>query len=193
MRSFFFFCLLAAIPASALADSICRQPHQAELGVAINQGGNGFVITESCEEPRLKIQRPAPLSIRFRPQQSPTPTPPARITASNPVDHLRGESADWTVWFDLDKAELTDSAKAVLDTVHSTAKVRVTGYTCRLGSEKHNRDLSRHRAESVGAYLQKRGITVVSEHGQGECCPISTHNLARNRRVVIQQVKETDK
>lgn len=201
MRYFLIFCVLAATSTPARADTICRQPYQADFGPAVTSyPAKAFVITEVCEEPQLALRRPVSLAVRIGQQgiKEPTATDVARVDALPPVQvttkkeptDSRTESA-WTIWFALDKAELSQSSKATLDTIPSTASVRVTGFTCPLGSKQHNLDLSRRRAENVSAYLQKRGASVVAATGRGECCLISTDNLARNRRAVIQIEKET--
>jgi outer membrane protein OmpA-like peptidoglycan-associated protein len=202
VRYFLIFCVLAATSTPAWADTICRQPHQADFGPAvISYPAKAFVITEGCEEPQLAIRRPVSLAIRIGQQGIQEPTaadvarlddlPPVQVSTQKEPTNISRTESTWTIWFTLDRAELTPSSKATLDTIPSTASVRVTGFTCPLGSEQHNLDLSRRRAENVSAYLQKRGASVVAASGRGECCLISTDNLARNRRAVIQIEKET--
>ncbi|MDY0227725.1 MAG: OmpA family protein [Desulfomicrobium apsheronum] len=197
MRLFYVVLLLASLSVPAWADTICRQYHNADFGAAAtSHSAKAFVITNVCEEPNLPAQRSVSLSVRVG-QQTATASaigtgsfPPEANSNRSNLDPKR-DSPTWTVWFDFDRAELSESSKAVLDEVPCTAKVRVAGYACRLGSEQHNRDLSRYRAESVSVYLQDRGVTVMSKSGRGECCPISTENLSLNRRVVIEQLKES--
>lgn len=206
MRIFLIFCALAVTSPPAWADKICRQTQQADFGSAVSSyPDKAFVITDACEEPKLAIHRPVPLSVRigqYDPQETvaaddtlmATVPPSTMPTKSKPINGPRNELSTWTVWFDLDRAELTDSSKATLDTITSPKTVRVTGYTCPLGSERHNLDLSLRRAKSVNGYLQERGVSVIAASGRGECCPISADNLAHNRRAVIQEeVKETSK
>lgn len=200
MRLFLVLWVLAATSASAWADVICRQYHPSDFGTPITSySAKAFVITDVCDEPKLQLHRPVSLSVRIGHQgrqeaanadtvgvESFPPTPGSTRQKLN----SEREISIWTVWFDLNRSELRESSKAVLDEVPTTATVQVTGYACRLGSEQHNMDLSLHRAQAVSVYLQGRGVTVLSKHGLGECCPISADNLALNRRAVIEQVKE---
>ena len=200
MRLFLVLWVLTVTSASAWAEVICRQYHPSDFGPAvISYPAKAFVITDVCDEPKLPIQRPVSLSVRIgqqgRQEEAKADTvgtdlfPPAPGSIRSKLNSER-ETTIWTVWFDLNRAEVSESSKVVLDEIPTTATVRVTGYACGLGSEQHNLSLSLRRAESVSAYLQRRGLTVLSKHGQGECCPISTDNLALNRRAVIEQVKE---
>lgn len=74
-------------------------------------------------------------------------------------------TTEWIVLFAFDSAELTDEAKAVLDSV--AGKVSVVAYASPEGSDKYNTDLSHRRAEAVKTYLINRGITVISAEGKG--------------------------
>jgi OmpA-OmpF porin, OOP family len=69
------------------------------------------------------------------------------------------------IFFDWDSAAITPSAAAILDNAaryHREIRdcaIIITGHTDRSGSEVYNAMLSRRRAESVGAYLRRRGLT----------------------------------
>ncbi len=100
-----------------------------------------------------------------------------------------------TVFFDTNKATiksvsfplLNDVAKAMVD--FPTVKVDIEGHTDSQGSDKKNLKLSQKRAESVKAYLVKRGITKdrMVPRGYGESVPIADNRTAdgraQNRRV----------
>ena len=196
MRYFLIFLTFASISSSAWAEVTCRQYHPSDFGPPVTSyPAKAFVITDVCDESKLAIQRPVSRSVRIGQQEAKadaagTDSFPPIPASSQPKINSDSETAIWTVWFDLNRAELSESSKAALNEVPTTATVRITGYACRLGNEKHNMGLSLRRAESVSGYLQGRGVTVLSKHGLGECCPISADNLALNRRAVIEQVKE---
>lgn len=196
MRYFLIFLTFASISSSAWAEVTCRQYHPSDFGPPVTSyPAKAFVITDVCDESKLAIQRPVSLSVRIGQQEAKadaagTDSFPPIPASSQPKINSDSETAIWTVWFELNRAELSESSKAALREVPTTATVQVTGYACRLGSEQHNMDLSLHRAQAVSVYLQGRGVTVLSKHGLGECCPISADNLALNRRTVIEQVKE---
>jgi outer membrane protein OmpA-like peptidoglycan-associated protein len=103
----------------------------------------------------------------------------------------------YLVFFDWDKYNLTDRARAIIKeaAVNSTkvqyTKIQVNGYTDTSGSPKYNMGLSIRRAEAVAAELVKDGVpkTAIAIQGFGQ-----THLLVptadgvrepQNRRVEI--------
>ena len=91
-----------------------------------------------------------------------------------------------TVYFDLDKSDLRPEAQKILNEIPKGVKVKVTGYTCDLGSAEYNLALSERRTETVADYLESRGVNVSSRQGKGECCQVSA-NKEENRRVEIEE------
>jgi outer membrane protein OmpA-like peptidoglycan-associated protein len=104
------------------------------------------------------------------------------------------------VLFDFNSARLKPDARAMLAAVitdargqHRRGRVTVRGYTDDVGPTAYNLDLSRRRAATVAAYLEKtlggEGMTFVSL-GYGIHDPIATNATAagqqRNRRVTIE-------
>lgn len=169
--------LATVLTTSAWADSICREPEVADFGLVVSsQTSNSFVITRGCAEDRLEVKKPVHLSALIV-QRTETSI---SVTPSSP-------RSTWTVFFDLALADLDDSDRLVISQVPSVSRVRITGYTCSIGSEDYNDELSRRRAEVVASYLRSRGVTIISIEGKGECCPLSATDLSRNRRVVIEE------
>jgi len=82
--------------------------------------------------------------------------PPAQAVASAPKSYL--------VFFDFNKSDLTAQATQIVDQAASNAgpakvtRLTVTGHTDTVGSDAYNMRLSRRRAESVAARLEKDGI-----------------------------------
>jgi outer membrane protein OmpA-like peptidoglycan-associated protein/outer membrane cobalamin receptor len=70
----------------------------------------------------------------------------------------------YLVFFDFNKSDLTPQAVSIVDTAAANAgpakvtKLEVTGHTDTVGSDAYNMRLSRRRAESVAAELEKKGI-----------------------------------
>ncbi len=70
----------------------------------------------------------------------------------------------YLVFFDFNKSDLTPQATEIVDTAAKNAtgskvtQLTVTGHTDTVGSDAYNMRLSRRRAESVAAQLQKDGI-----------------------------------
>lgn len=90
------------------------------------------------------------------PAQAAYVPPPPQAPAQAPKSYL--------VFFDFNKSDLTSQAVEIVDTAAknaATAKVTqltVTGHTDTVGSDAYNMRLSRRRAESVAAQLEKDGI-----------------------------------
>ena len=95
------------------------------------------------------------------PSEEPTPAaaytpPPAQPVAPAPHSYL--------VFFDFNKSDLTAQASQIVDQAASNAtpahatRLTVTGHTDTVGSDAYNMRLSRRRAESVAARLEKDGI-----------------------------------
>jgi outer membrane receptor protein involved in Fe transport len=83
------------------------------------------------------------------------PPPPAPV-ASAPKSYL--------VFFDFNKSDLTGQATEIVDAAAKNAgtmkvtQLTVTGHTDTVGSDAYNMRLSRRRAESVAARLEKDGV-----------------------------------
>jgi iron complex outermembrane receptor protein len=92
------------------------------------------------------------------PEATPAPytPPPAQAVAPAPKSYL--------VFFDFNKSDLTSQAQQIVDQAASNAgpakvtRLTVTGHTDTVGSDAYNMRLSRRRAESVAARLEKDGI-----------------------------------
>jgi iron complex outermembrane receptor protein len=84
------------------------------------------------------------------------PPPVVAPAPSTPKSYL--------VFFDFNKSDLTSQATAIVDQAAANAgpakvtKLEVTGHTDTVGSDAYNMRLSRRRAESVAAELEKKGI-----------------------------------
>ena len=85
-----------------------------------------------------------------------TPPPVVAPATTTPKSYL--------VFFDFNKSDLTSQATAIVDQAAKNAgpakitKLEVTGHTDTVGSDAYNMRLSRRRAESVAAQLEKDGI-----------------------------------
>jgi TonB-dependent receptor len=83
--------------------------------------------------------------------------PPAMLQQPQPA-------RSYLVFFDFNKSDLTSQAVAIVDQAAKNAgpakvtQLTVTGHTDTVGSDAYNMRLSRRRAESVAAQLEKDGI-----------------------------------
>ena len=68
--------------------------------------------------------------------------------------------------------------------------VSLKGYTCDIGTEEHNSDLSLKRAQQVAKFLSNEGVSIGQIDGLGACDPVSESNKSLNRRVEILTAKE---
>ena len=170
--------LLAALTTEVSADTICREPDTADFGSAvISRSSISFVITQGCAEDRLVAGTPVSLAVLVGQEND----------QADGGERTNLQSV-WTVQFDFNSAVLDDSARQILAQVPTRSKVRVVGYTCQVGNEEYNLELSRQRAEAVAKYLRAQGVTIDSIEGLGECCPVSTVDQNKNRRVLIEEV-----
>jgi iron complex outermembrane receptor protein len=85
-------------------------------------------------------------------------TPPPAATVAPAVPH------SYLVFFDFNKSDLTPQAVSIVNQAAANAgpakvtQLTVTGHTDTVGSDAYNMRLSRRRAESVAAQLEKDGI-----------------------------------
>jgi outer membrane protein OmpA-like peptidoglycan-associated protein len=123
----------------------------------------------------------------------PPPPPPAPPPPPPPPEAAR----TYLVFFDWDRADLTDRARQIVaeaaqaSTHVKTTRIEVNGYTDLSGTASYNQKLSVRRARSVEAELVKDGVAQndIEIHGYGESNPlVPTAQGVRepqNRRVEI--------
>jgi OmpA-OmpF porin, OOP family len=100
-----------------------------------------------------------------------------------------------TIRFKSGSADLSDASRAILDRLAVvslrcvSARIEIGGHTDNDGSPLNNAELSRRRAETVGAYLVLAGVPVerLEPVGYGQTVPVapndSPENKAKNRRI----------
>jgi outer membrane protein OmpA-like peptidoglycan-associated protein len=130
--------------------------------------------------------------VRYAFNHAPPPPPPAPVVAPAPA-----VARSYLVFFDWDKATLTDRARQIIaDAAQNSTRVQYTrievnGYTDTSGTPRYNQGLSVRRAQAVAAELVKDGVpnSAIAIQGFGE-----THLLVptganvrepQNRRVEI--------
>ena len=125
------------------------------------------------------------------------PAAPAAYTPPPPQPPAPAVAHSYMVFFDFNKSDLTPQAVSIVDQAAANAgaakvtEVTVTGHTDTVGSDAYNIRLSRRRAESVAAELEKKGIP----SGEIEILAKGKHDLLvptgdgvrepQNRRVLI--------
>jgi len=89
---------------------------------------------------------------------------PAPVAAPAPAAPVQTVARTYLVFFDWNRADLTDRARQIIaeaasarTTVRST-RIEVSGHADRSGSDAYNQALSMRRAEAVAAELTRRGV-----------------------------------
>ncbi len=107
--------------------------------------------------------------------------------------------------FEFDSAKLRRGEIMKLDEVagfaekHGDAQLEADGHTCSIGTEAYNQVLSERRAESVKAYLVKKGVAAdrITTVGYGESKPVADNKTREgrelNRRVEVCTVLKIEK
>lgn len=103
------------------------------------------------------------------------------------------------VLFDYDSAELTATARGILDGVYADLQdmptallLEIQGHTDGRGSDAYNQRLSERRANAVRDYLAAKGVASarMTTKGFGESSPVDSNDTdagrASNRRVTIE-------
>jgi len=136
------------------------------------------------------------LKLRYKFGLPPAPPPPAAEAAPVPAPEVI-PARTYLVFFDWDRADLTDRARQIVATAASaathvqTTRIEVSGYTDLSGTAAYNQKLSIRRAQSVQTELVRDGVPTqeISIHGFGESNPlVPTAKGVRepqNRRVEI--------
>jgi OOP family OmpA-OmpF porin len=134
------------------------------------------------------------IGVRYAFNVAPPPLPPTPAPAAAPAPE---PARSYMVFFDWDKASLTDRARAIIKVAADNSthvqftRIEVNGYTDTSGSPKYNQGLSVRRAKAVAGELVHDGVpqNAIDIHGFGD-----THLLvptgpgvreAQNRRVEI--------
>jgi outer membrane protein OmpA-like peptidoglycan-associated protein/opacity protein-like surface antigen len=122
---------------------------------------------------------------------------PVPVAAPAPAAAAPAPARTYLVFFDFDRADLTDRARRIIgeaaQAVQSTGttRIEVAGHADRSGTPQYNQRLSMRRAEAVAAELARRGIArdQMSIQAFGESRPlVPTADGVRepqNRRVEI--------
>lgn len=111
--------------------------------------------------------------------------------------HAHFEGLLSVVHFDLNCSVFSTAEQTFLLNEILKKKIRrdtpltIKGYTCFLGSEQYNQQLSRQRAEVIARFLRSHGFNIESVQGKGAQNPV-THTpkeFAANRRVEITRTR----
>jgi outer membrane protein OmpA-like peptidoglycan-associated protein len=137
------------------------------------------------------------LGVRYALWQPPAPPPPPVPNAAPPPPAAPEAARTYLVFFDWDRADLSERARQIIATAASasthvqTTRIEVNGYTDLSGTAAYNQRLSVRRAQSVEAELVRDGVAAseIGIHGYGESHPLVPTapgvREPQNRRVEI--------
>jgi peptidoglycan-associated lipoprotein len=156
-----------------------------------------------CKRKKPEVA-PTPVSTAPAPAPTPTATPApecdaACMAARNDEAKRTAIAAaraalTATIYFDLDRSEITDESRAKLDakvpilSQNAAVRIRIAGHTDSRGSDEYNLALGQRRAAAAKRYLTDRGIDggrieIVSfGEERGTCSDESESCWSRNRR-----------
>ena len=165
----------------------------------------GLVALGACKKkPEVApapAEQPAPA-----PQPAPPPPAPTQPTCDAACVEARNNAAEaeairaataaltTTIYFDLDRSDITDDSRAKLDakvpvlSQNTGVRIRIAGHTDSRGSDEYNLALGQRRAAAAKRYLTDRGIDgsrieIVSFGEERPTCTDESEGCwSRNRR-----------
>jgi outer membrane protein OmpA-like peptidoglycan-associated protein len=178
------------------AFEITQLPTPKTNGVITTLPGTQYMLCDNCTVLTVFTDVPPP------PKKPPTPslamkfsTEPTRIAKAEPpkepVQVATAEKPILTVYFDFNSWHLKGverkKIKDALPSLKSADALKVTGYTCDVGSQPVNDELALRRARAVASYLREVGIKGedLSVEGRGKCCYTDPDRRSLNRRAEI--------
>ena len=145
------------------------------------------------------VPKPAAVAVVKKEEPKPAPKEVWKSVVTEKLITIEGTN------FDTNSAKLKPGADKKLNEVvdfatqNKGANLAITGYTDSRGSDKLNQNLSARRAESVKAYLVKKGIAAdrITTQGEGAANPVADNKTsegrAKNRRVEIKSMVKEEK
>jgi outer membrane protein OmpA-like peptidoglycan-associated protein len=195
---------LALLAGTAGASELASTTFVYEYGVAQKSiSTQEQVMCDSCRKDKITLApEPVPMSVRFS-QAQPEPTImvaeiPKETVVEKPVVKTPVAEKVGSIHFLLNKFTLQAKEKRALVSIAGIikkrlgegGKVKISGFTCDLGSKKLNDTLAVKRAKTVSAFLQKQGIALAEANGTGKCCFVSSdRKLDRRAEITIWSVQ----
>ena len=197
MQSSKFILLFMLLPVTAMADSITRKDYTHDVGrdVTVVRASEYVITSTSSSKLNRLTADPAPvlLSARFSSDVNQdiqrNPTNPTLPPESSP-DYSKNEITSVILLFDFDVAAIRQADLARLAAWPANRTAKVTGYSCDMGSDAYNQELSFRRAMVVAKAMVAHGVPVKKVEGKGECCPVDAEKKELNRRVEITLFEE---
>ena len=186
---------------SASATDIYQLPLPKNAAVITVPAGNQYALCDICppltlmNENTVEQRQPTKMALRF--SEKPDIFPKTALPVSGNED--RHESGPLlTVNFDLNSAWVKggeiQKIQGAVPSLRTKAPLKISGFTCDLGSKAHNDRLALQRAQTVKSILLRSGLRkddIASVEGKGKCCFADTAPARHfvNRRVEITPQK----
>ncbi len=163
--------------------------------------GNQYAFCDICPpltpmyDKTVEERQPTKMALRF--SEKPEIFPKTELKASDPEDRS-SSSPLLTVNFDLNSAQVKggelQKIRGAAPSLRKKAPLRISGFTCDLGSQAHNDRLALRRAQTVTSLLVRSGLRredIAVVEGKGKCCFADTDPARHfaNRRVEITSQK----
>jgi OOP family OmpA-OmpF porin len=133
-----------------------------EHDIDTTSGGGAFTVSRGGTESE-NYNHSILIGLRYAFNQ-PAPPPVVAPVAPAPQAVAPAPARTYLVFFDFDRADLTDRARQIIaeaaqnSTRVQTTRIEVAGHADRAGTPQYNQRLSQRRAEAVAAELERRGI-----------------------------------
>jgi OmpA-OmpF porin, OOP family len=166
------------------------------VGAELRVGGPNGPVIQRREVDAAYYNHSALLGVRYAFNQPEPPPPPAPAAAPAPPPGP-GVVRTYTVFFDWDRADLTDRARQIVGEAAQNSRraratrVEVAGHADRSGTPAYNQRLSRRRADAVAVELVRNGVgrdeIVVTAFGESRPLVPTADGVRepQNRRVEI--------
>jgi len=184
--------LLFTLASPSFASVVCDESYAYDYGDTTRQAeADAYTVTENCQPGELH-RAPKPfVALRVMVPSGDVQENIQDVELVPNQQTVESDSFLGTVRFRFDSALLSADEKrklnAIISKLPGNAKLRVTGYTCSIGTKGHNMKLSKRRAKAVADFLRANEIDVVRIEAKGECCPVSVSTKKLNRRVEINK------
>ena len=183
MKTKLLLALAASFLISTAAFAASKDAAIDERGEAVRSTNGNCIRTKWNFEDDICAPKKAPEPITPAPapvvEKAPEPAPAPAPIMVKPAKELTQK--DKTLYFDFDKADLTDESKGKIEEMakifladKQVESVKIVAYADKMGSTKYNDALSQKRANAVNTYLQDKGYlktTVAETAWLGETVP----------------------
>ncbi|HTI58404.1 OmpA family protein [Mucilaginibacter sp.] len=155
-----------------------------------------LITLSACHAKKKVMQPPPPPADTTAKPTPPPPPPPQPAPAPAPTPPPAPNYNFSNIQFEFDSGILKTESYPILDKAAAemkkdpSVKFKLSGYASAEGTDEHNMQLSKDRANAVKAYLVNSGVSVnnLDADGYGEANPIAD-NTTEAGRVINRRVE----